>query len=59
MSDTENRVIFAGAGMRAKVVYRLVQPADVAPTLSALLGMSPPASAQGTVLPEVFSERNE
>ena len=54
--DTHVPVIFAGAGMKAKMVYRRIQPADVAPTLSALLGMSPPASAQGTVLPEVFSE---
>jgi arylsulfatase A-like enzyme len=43
--------------MDAKMIYRRVQPADVAPTLSALLGMSPPASAQGTGLPEVFDKR--
>jgi arylsulfatase A-like enzyme len=57
--DTHVPVIFAGSGINAKMIYRRVQPADVAPTLSALLGMSPPASAQGTVLPEVFSEMNE
>jgi len=57
--DTHVPVIFAGVGINAKIIYRRVQPADVAPTLSALLGMSPPASAQGTVLPEVFSEMNE
>ena len=57
--DTHVPVIFAGAGMTSKMVFRRVQPADVAPTLSALLGMSPPASAQGTVLPEVFSDTNE
>ena len=57
--DTHVPVIFAGAGMNAKIVYRPIQPADVAPTLSALLGMSPPASAQGTVLPEVFGDTNE
>jgi predicted AlkP superfamily pyrophosphatase or phosphodiesterase len=55
--DTHVPVVFAGAGMDAQMVYRRIQPADVAPTLSALLGMSPPASAQGTVLPEVFSQR--
>jgi arylsulfatase A-like enzyme len=54
--DTHVPVIFAGAGMNAEMVYRRIQPADVAPTLSALLGMSPPASAQGTILPEVFSK---
>jgi predicted AlkP superfamily pyrophosphatase or phosphodiesterase len=57
--DTHVPVIFAGSNINAKIIYRRVQPADVAPTLSALLGMSPPASAQGTVLPEVFSEMNE
>ena len=57
--DTHVPVIFAGAGIGAKTVYRHIQPADVAPTLSALLGMSPPASAQGTVLPEVFDVNRE
>ena len=33
---------------------RAVHPVDVAPTLSALLGMSAPAAAQGTVLVEVL-----
>lgn len=54
--DTHVPVVFAGAGVQAGVIRREVQPADVAPTLAALLGMSPPASAQGTVLPEVFAE---
>ena len=50
--DTHVPVIFAGGGAPPKVVYRRVQPADVAPTIAALLGMTPPASAQGTVLKE-------
>ena len=50
-------IIFAGHGIPAGVVFRPVQPADVAPTLAALLGMSPPASAQGTVPPEVLEGR--
>jgi predicted AlkP superfamily pyrophosphatase or phosphodiesterase len=54
--DTHVPVIFAGPGVPASTVYRQVQPADVAPTLAALLGMSPPGSAQGTVLPEVFEQ---
>jgi predicted AlkP superfamily pyrophosphatase or phosphodiesterase len=54
--DTHVPVIFAGAGIPSQIIYRQIQPTDVAPTLSALLGMSAPASAQGTVLPEVFSE---
>jgi predicted AlkP superfamily pyrophosphatase or phosphodiesterase len=52
--DTHVPVIFAGPGVPAGTVYRQIQPADVAPTLAALLRMSAPASAQGTVLPEVF-----
>jgi len=52
--DTHVPVIFAGTRIPSQVIYRPIQPADVAPTLAALLGMSPPASAQGTVLPEVF-----
>jgi predicted AlkP superfamily pyrophosphatase or phosphodiesterase len=52
--DTHVPIIFAGGKISPKMIHRTVQPADVAPTLSALMGMSPPASAQGTVLPEVF-----
>jgi predicted AlkP superfamily pyrophosphatase or phosphodiesterase len=52
--DTHVPLIFAGSRIDSQIVYRPVQPADLAPTLAALLGMSPPASAQGTVLPEVF-----
>ena len=52
--DTHVPLIFAGGRVAAGVVHRPIQPADVAPTLAALLGMSAPASAQGTVLPEVF-----
>ena len=54
--DTHVPVIFAGPGVRAGIIRREIQPADVAPTLAALLGMSPPGSAQGTVLAEVFIE---
>jgi len=55
--DTHVPVIFAGAGIPTQIVYRQIQPADVAPTLAALLGMSPPASAHGSVLPEVFASK--
>jgi arylsulfatase A-like enzyme len=53
--DTHVPVVFAGPGIPATRVQRRVQPADVAPTLAAILGMSPPASAQGNVLKEVFT----
>jgi hypothetical protein len=51
--DTHVPIIFVGPGIKASQVNRLVHPIDVAPTLSALLNMSPPAAAQGTVLIEV------
>jgi len=54
--DTHVPVIFLGPGISASTIHRRIQPADVAPTLAAFLGMSPPASAQGDVLPEVFNE---
>jgi predicted AlkP superfamily pyrophosphatase or phosphodiesterase len=54
--DTHVPIIFSGPGVRSGITYRRVQPADVAPTLAALMGMSPPASAQGSVLPEVFDK---
>jgi hypothetical protein len=39
-------------------VMRLVHPVDVAPTIAALLGMSPPAASTGTVLVEVTGDYN-
>ena len=53
--DTHVPIIFAGAGIPRHRVHRLVHPVDVAPTLSALLGMTAPGSARGTILPEVLS----
>jgi arylsulfatase A-like enzyme len=40
--------------MQAQTVDRRVHPVDVAPTMSALLGMTPPGSAQGSLLEEVI-----
>jgi len=57
--DTHVPIIFSGPGISAGITYRRVQPADVAPTLAALLGMSPPASSQGSTLPEVFDKTVE
>jgi predicted AlkP superfamily pyrophosphatase or phosphodiesterase len=54
--DTHVPIIFAGPGIGARTIYRAVQPADVAPSIAALLDMSPPASAQGAVLPELFAD---
>ena len=52
-------MLFAGGRVPTQVVNRKVQPADVAPTLAAIPGMSPPASAQGTILPEVFEGKRQ
>jgi arylsulfatase A-like enzyme len=54
--DTHVPLIFAGPGIPQRVVNRAVQPIDVAPTLSALLHMTPPASSQGEVLVEVLEK---
>jgi predicted AlkP superfamily pyrophosphatase or phosphodiesterase len=53
--DTHVPLIFAGPGIPARRVHRHVSTVDVAPTLAALLGMSPPSSAAGATLVEVLS----
>jgi len=52
--DTHVPIMFAGPSIKAQMVRRPVHPVDVAPTLSALLGMTPPSSASGTPLEEVL-----
>jgi predicted AlkP superfamily pyrophosphatase or phosphodiesterase len=52
--DTHVPIIFANPAIKAQRVHRLVHPVDVAPTIAAFLGMTPPASAQGSPLEEVF-----
>ena len=52
--DTHVPIIFAGIDIENRLVHRLVHPVDVAPTMSALLGMTAPASAAGKILPEVL-----
>ena len=53
--DTHVPVIFAGAGLRPATVYRRVHTVDLAPTLSAFLGIQAPAGADGDILVEVTS----
>jgi len=55
--DTHVPIVFAGPGIPARQVHRRVHPMDVAPTIAALIGMSPPAAAQGTALKEVLRRR--
>jgi hypothetical protein len=52
--DTHVPIIFMGPGMLPQTVDRRVHPVDVAPTIAAFLGMTPPGSAQGSRLEEVF-----
>jgi predicted AlkP superfamily pyrophosphatase or phosphodiesterase len=52
--DTHVPVIFAGPGIPARRIHRRVSTVDVAPTLAALLGMSPPSSADGSALEDVL-----
>ena len=51
--DTHVPIIFAGPTIDVKRVHRRVHPVDVAPTIAAFLGMTPPGSAQGSPLEEV------
>jgi predicted AlkP superfamily pyrophosphatase or phosphodiesterase len=52
--DTHVPIIFAGPTIDAQTVHRLVHPVDVAPTIAAFLGMTPPGAAQGSPLKEVL-----
>ncbi|MFC1824824.1 alkaline phosphatase family protein, partial [Thermodesulfobacteriota bacterium] len=52
--DTHVPIIFMGPGIQPEKVHRRVHPVDVAPTIAAFLGMTPPGSAQGTPLEEVL-----
>ena len=52
--DTHVPIIFAGQGIDAQKISRLVHPVDVAPTIAAFLGMTAPAAAKGSPLMEVL-----
>jgi predicted AlkP superfamily pyrophosphatase or phosphodiesterase len=52
--DTHVPIIFMGPDIQFETVHRRVHPVDVAPTIAALLGMTPPGSAQGSLLEEVL-----
>jgi hypothetical protein len=51
--DTHVPVIFYGAGVKPGSYARDIAPNDIAPTLSALLGIEPPTGSSGQVLPEI------
>jgi len=52
--DTHVPIIFMGPEIGTKAVHRRVHPVDVASTIAAFLGMTPPGSAQGSPLKEVL-----
>jgi predicted AlkP superfamily pyrophosphatase or phosphodiesterase len=54
--DTFVPVIFAGAGLPAAQVNRLVTPYDIAPTLAACLKIKTPSGAFGMPLQEVLGQ---
>ncbi|HKA24043.1 MAG TPA: alkaline phosphatase family protein [Candidatus Eisenbacteria bacterium] len=51
--DTHVPLVFWGAGVSARVVRRPVTTLDIAPTVSALYGIEPPAQSQGHALAEI------
>lgn len=52
--DTYVPVVFAGAGLDAENITRKIHTVDIAPTLSAYLGIKAPSGAFGDVLTEIF-----
>ncbi|SMF15864.1 Uncharacterized proteins of the AP superfamily [Alteromonadaceae bacterium Bs31] len=52
--DTFVPVIFAGAGLKPKRVYREIETVDIATTLSAIAHTNRPSGAAGEILPEVM-----
>ena len=55
--DTHVPVIFAGPGIRPATIRREVEPASIAPTIAALLGIGPPSGSAVGVLEEVVDAR--
>lgn len=52
--DTHVPLMLAGPGVGRQVVQREVAPRDLAPTLSAYLGIAPPSGSVGVLLEEVW-----
>ena len=54
--DTYVPIIFAGKGITAQAISRLVHTVDIAPTLSQIVGAKPPTGSVGRPLYEVLAE---
>jgi predicted AlkP superfamily pyrophosphatase or phosphodiesterase len=55
--DTYVPIIFAGAGLQATVVNRLVHTVDIAPTLSTFVNVKQPSGTRGELLVEALEAR--
>ena len=55
--DTFVPVIFAGANIKPRNVYRKIETVDVARTLSAYVDVKPPSGANGKILTEVLESK--
>jgi len=47
-------IFFAGHSVPAQIIGRRVAPTDIAPTVTAYLGVKPPSGSVGRVLAEVL-----
>ena len=54
--DTYVPIVFAGMGISAQRITRLVHTVDIAPTLSAIVGAKPPTGSFGAPLSEVITQ---
>jgi predicted AlkP superfamily pyrophosphatase or phosphodiesterase len=57
--DTYVPLVFAGAGISAQKIQRRVLTVDVAPTLTAFLGIKPPSGTAGVPLVEVLGRQEK
>ncbi len=55
--DTHVPVIFFGAGVAAGAHHAACSPADIAPTLAALLKLEPPSNSVGRILMEALKQK--
>ncbi len=49
-------IVFAGAGIEQKTIYREVNPVNIATTLAAITGTKPPSGSHGAPLQEVMDD---
>ena len=57
--DTFVPVIFAGGALKAQRIYRSIEPLEIAPTLSAVVGAKPPSGSRAAPLAEVLQRSSK